>query len=435
MAKQAWRRGRIMLAGMLGVIALTMLTIWGCGGGGGSSYDTPSLSGPAPVATRTDTALVDAATLKGWLDAGLVNKAAGSERVVILEVSDVATPTYPTEHIPGAIYVNLGSDLTATRVEGPAEFGSMVAKGSQMDELIQRCGIDQNTTIVFTASVADLDGSRLWNLTRGYATFRYWGFPKERLKVLSGGNKAWKAASYPVTAVAPTITRSTYNVTPLNTNRVKADLRASLADMIAAVRAGNSLYIDGRSDGVPGTTTDLLEGSKYVVFEGAVTGGNGYAHTNLVDPATKLFKDPAVISADMTAKGIDLTKNTIYVLCRAGNIASVLFFYFDGYLYNDGSKNIVWYDGSWGQWGLMSDNAANGGKLPAGSAWATDSLSTPANYNALVPRTVVDITYRLDGSVSHATATANQIEDADKAYLSPVTSSGGGAGGGGGGGC
>lgn len=434
MAKQAWRRGRIMLAGMLGVIALTMLTIWGCGGGGGSSYDTPSLSGPAPVATRTDTGLVDAATLKGWLDAGLVNKAAGSERVVILEVTG-NTANYAAGHIPGAISVNLTGELMANRVEGPAEFGQMVATGAQMDALIQRCGIDQNTTIVFTTSEAEMNSNTLWNLTRGYTTFRYWGFPKDRLKVLNGGNKAWIAAGYGVTAVVPTITASTYCVTPLNTNRVKADLRASLADMIAAVRAGNSLYIDGRSDGVPGSTTDLLEGSKYVVFEGAVTGGNGYAYANLVDAATKLFKDPAVISADMTAKGIDLTKNTIYALCRAGNIASVLFFYFDGYLYNDGSKNIVWYDGSWGQWGLMSDNAANGGKLPAGSAWATDSLSTPANYNALVPRTVVDITYRLDGSVSHATATANQIEDADKAYLSPVTSSGGGAGGGGGGGC
>ncbi|ABB30774.1 Rhodanese domain protein [Geobacter metallireducens RCH3] len=445
MAKQAWRKGRIILSGMLGVVALAMLTLWGCGGGGGKSYDTPSLNGPAPVATKTATPLVDAVTLKGWLDAGLVNKAAGSERVVILEFSgsyvdtsvtpNVTKLRYNDGHIPGAIRVDLTAELMANRVEGPAEFAQMVASGAQMDALIKRCGIDENTTIVFTTSEAEMNSNTLWNITRPYTTFRYWGFPKERLKVLDGGNKAWVAAAYPMTTVAPTITASTYNVTPLNTNRVKANLRASLSEMIAAVNAGTGLIIDGRTDGVPGSTTDLVESSKYVVFEGRMTGGSGYSHVNLVDATTKKFKDPAVVAADMTTKGLDLTKNTIYAMCRAGNIASALFFYFDGILYNDGSKNVVWYDGSWGQWGLMSDNAAKGGKLPVGSAWATDSLTLPITYDADLGRTVVDITYRLDPTVSHATATANQIEDADKAYLSPVTSGGGGAGGGGGGGC
>ena len=446
MVNQAWKKGRILLTSMIGVLALTMLTLWGCGGGGGSSYDNPSLSGPAPVATKTATPLVEASDVKAWLDAGLVNKAPGSERVVILEVTG-NTANYTAGHIPGAISVSLTSELTANRVEGPAEFSQMVATGAQMDTLIKRCGIDENTTIVFTTSEAEMNSTSsttgaittpLWNMTRPYTTFRYWGFPKERLKVLNGGNKAWVAAAYPMTTVAPTITASTYNVTPLNTNRVKANLRASLSDMIAAVKAGTGLIIDGRSDGVPGGTTDLVEGTKYVVFEGQMNGGKGYNYVNLLDPTTRKFKDPAVVAADMTAKGLDLTKNTIYTMCRAGNIASALFFYFDGYLYNDGSKNIVWYDGSWGQWGLMSTVAtAKDGVLPAGSAWATDTdgLTLTRTYDADLGRSVVDITYRLDSTVSHATATANQIEDTDKAYLSPVTTSGGGTVGGGGGGC
>lgn len=445
MVNQAWKKGRILLASMIGVLALTMLTLWGCGGGGGSSYDTPSLNGPAPVATKTATPLVEASDVKAWLDEGLVNKAPGSERVVILEFSgsyvdtsvtpNVTKLRYNDGHIPGAIRVDLTAELMANRVEGPAEFAQMVASGAQMDALIKRCGIDENTTIVFTTSEAEMNSNTLWNMARPYTTFRYWGFPKERLKVLNGGNKAWVAATYPMTTVAPTITASTYNVTPLNTNRVKANLRASLSDMIAAVNAGTGLIIDGRSDGVPGATTDLVEGSKYVVFEGRMNGGKGYSYVNLVDATTKKFKDPAVVAADMATKGLDLSQNTIYAMCRAGNIASVLFFYFDGYLYNDGSKNVVWYDGSWGQWGLMSDNAAKGGVLPTGSAWATDSLTLPITYDADLARTVVDITYRLDSTVSHAAATANQIEDADKAYLSPITTSGGGTGGGGGGGC
>lgn len=426
MTQQVWKKGRIMLAGLFGIAMLTLVGLWGCGTSG---YDQPSA--PAAAATRTDTALVNAATVKGWLDAGLVNKPGNTERVVILEVS--TTTNYAAGHIPGAINVNLTGELMATRIEGPAEFGQMVATGAQMDELIQRCGIDENTTIVFTTSEAEMNSNTLWNMARGYTTFRYWGFPKERLKVLDGGNKAWKSATLPMSTIVPTITRSTYSVTPRNINRVQTNVRASLSDMIAAVRAGNALFIDGRSDGVPASTTDLLETGN-VVFEGAVLGGNGYAYGNVVDATTKTFKSADVIKAELAAKGIDLTKSTIYTLCRAGNIASVLFFVFDGYLYNDGSKNIVWYDGSWGQWGLMSDNAAKGGKLPAGSAWATDSLTTPITYNADVPRPVVDITYRLK-PVSHADTTANQIEDADKAYLSPITTSTGGSASGGGGGC
>jgi len=427
MAKQAWRKGRIMLAGMLGVLALTMLTLWGCGGGG---YDNPTSN---VVTTRTATALIQAEDLKRWMDAGLVNKDGGYDRVVILEVTTNAN-NYNTEHIPGAIMVNRATDLATQRVEGPALTGDLVADGKMMDTLIQRCGIDENTTIVFTTSEAEMNANNHYNLTRGYATFRYWGFPKERLKVLDGGNKAWKAL-YPstMTPVPPTIKTSTYCVTPNNTNRVRADLRATLAEMIAAVRAGTASndFIDGRSDGVPGSTPDIIETTKYVVFEGRVTGGRGYAYTNLVDATTKKFK-----SISDVATGLNLQKETTYAMCRSGNIATVLFFAIDGYAYYDGSKKVVWYDGSWGQWGLMSDNAAKGGKLPAGSAWATDTLTSPITYNVdLVGRSVVDITSRL-APVSHTERSANQTEDADKAYLSPVSTSGtGGNSGGGGGGC
>lgn len=429
MAKQAWKKGRILLASMIGVLALTMLTLWGCGGGGGSSYDNPASSA---VTTKTATALIDAGTLKGWIDAGLVNKTLGSyDRVVILEVTTNST-NYNTEHIPGAIMVNRSTDLAMQRVEGPALTGDLVADGKMMDTLIQRCGIDGNTTIVFTTSEAEMNANNHYNLTRGYATFRYWGFPKERLKVLDGGNKAWKAAGYSMTSVPPNIKTSTYCVTPNNTNRVRADLRATLAEMIAAVQAGTASndFIDGRSDGVPGSTSDIIDTTKQVVFEGRVLGGRGYAYTNLVDTTTKKFKPIADVIS-----GLNLQKETTYVMCRSGNIATVLFFAIDGYAYYDGSKKTVWYDGSWGQWGLMSDNAAKGGKLPAGSVWATDTLTAPITYSMDLGRTVVDITSRL-APVSHATLDANQTEDADKAYLSPVTTSGTGGGStGGGGGC
>ncbi|MBT0652074.1 selenite/tellurite reduction operon rhodanese-like protein ExtH [Geomobilimonas luticola] len=442
MTQQVWRKGRIMLAGLFGVAMLTLVGLWGCGTSG---YDNPSA---AAVTTQTPTALIQAADLKQWADAGLVNKAGGYDRVVLLEVS--TETNYNGAHIPGAQYVNLTNDLMENRYEGPMLAGQMVLSGAKMDALIQKLGIDANTTIVFTSSETEVGSP--WNLTRGYATFRYWGFPKNRLKVLDGGNKAWKAAGFAMTTEIPTITKSTYGVTPNNISRIRTDLRASLPEMIAAVTAGTSTndFIDGRatSPAVPGPTTDLIDGTKYVVFEGLVKGGRAYSYANLIDATTKQFKPIADIK---TGLNIPATATSVYAICRAGNIASALFFAIDGYAYYNevetGAMKAVWYDGSWGQWGLMSSSTANGGKLIAGSVWDTSLLTDSLTYNVgktvsisgtptvLTTTHIINYSTRLNNP-EPSLADGNQLEKADAAYRSPVTTStGGGATAGGGGGC
>lgn len=482
MVNQAWKKGQVVLAGACCAAALTLLAVGGCGT---SSYDEPRT-------TQTERALLDPVQLKQWMDDGLVNRQEGNDKVVILEVSG-SPAGYNAGHIPGAIFVNL-NELTANRVEGPAEFGSMVATGAQMDALIKRAGIDQNTTIVFTTSAADMDGNRLWMLTRGYTTFRYWGFPKERLKVLDGGNKSWPAAGRTLTTAVPVVAASNYGVTPAGVNRVRDDLRASLSEMMAAVQAGDKDFVDGRPS-VAGGTQDLYDTTRYVVFEGRLKNSNFngtstvpnsrvLAYTALVG-ADKRFKplNDFVDVNDVDADGnttetlpgvrelLNIQSDTAYTLCRAGNIASVLFFAIDGYAYHDGSKKAVWYDGSWGQWGLMAttDTLSRvrgvnaGGKLPVGSLWSTLALtdlqadvpgntttvSTSAAYNVdfvTSPltdpptfRQVIDITAPGAGLPSRLLpvappADANQIEEADKAYRSAISSTGG-AGASGGGGC
>ena len=325
----------------------------------------------------------------------------------------------------------------------------MVPSGTKTDALIQKLGIDANTTIVFTSSEAEVGSP--WNLTRGYATFRYWGFPKNRLKVLDGGNKAWKAAGYAMTTANPTISRSTYGVTPNNVIRVRSDLRASLSDMIAAVTAGTATndFIDGRatSPTVPGPTSDLIDTTtptKFVVFEGLVKGGRAYSYVNLIDATTKQFKSIADIK---TGLNIPASATSVYTICRAGNIASAMFFAIDGYAYYNevetGALKAVWYDGFWGQWGLLasSDKVGTsttnaGGKLIVGSVWDTTLLTDSLSYNidAVPVRSIVTYNTRLNNP-QPTLATGNQLEEADAAYRSPVTPSGGGTASTGGGGC
>jgi len=220
MAQQIWSKGRIVLTVVSAVLSLTLMIMWGC------CKNDSTVSGP--VATRTATALIDAPTLKSWVDAGLVNSKNG-EKGVFVDITETRD-YYDRGHIPGAVYVD-SAEIVQTRIEGPAASATMVADGSKMDALIQRCGIDKNTTIVFTASTFD----PVYNATRAYATFRYWGFPRERLKVLDGWDNGWKAA-YALTSVTPAITRSKYGVAQNGNNRLQAGLRVSLGEMIAAVR-------------------------------------------------------------------------------------------------------------------------------------------------------------------------------------------------------
>jgi 3-mercaptopyruvate sulfurtransferase SseA len=321
-----------------------------------------------------------------------------------------------------------------------------------MDALIQRCGIDKNTTVVFTASSFD----PVYNATRAYATFRYWGFAKERLKVLDGWDHGWKAV-YALTSVTPTITPSKYGVALNGKNRVQTGLRVSLGEMIAAVRnydATKYALIDARSiadkgayAGTPGTTLGVFSpnagtpavSADYVVFEGHMKNAKAVDYTSLYnkDNANRFFPaddgTATSLKSKFAAAGMDATK-TAYVYCRTGYMASAAFFALDGIL----GWNAVWYDGSWSQWGQMSASAANGGYLPPSAVWATDvpELSELAVYNlgktvSISGKPTVLTANYIEAlpvdpvSASLFTTTsdprANQIENEDAAYKSPAT--------------
>jgi 3-mercaptopyruvate sulfurtransferase SseA len=438
------------------------------------------------VTTKTTygNALVGADELKTWIDAGLVNKKGGYDRVVILDVTADASGSVPSAnkyytdgHIPGAQLISTGTAafMDETRAEGPLNLmGNMVCKGSQMDALIQKTGIDANTTIVLTTQ-----GTTVSNVTRPYATFRYWGFPKNRIKILYGGNVEW-LAKYPLNKDVPSITPSTYGVAQNGTTKVNTEMRASLGEMIGYVNG----IVAGNTDNVyildtirPTThitsTTDII-GDKltakddFTPFDGAMRGSYRYPGSGVVTSGLKFktadelkaaidvadYKDglnPAVVL------GLDnrTSAKTFIALCRAGNLASQAYFALDGIAYYDSSVDIKWYDGSYGQWNLMATTDATasntavpavtvsaGGKLKAGSIWDTTSLMYNLTWNVgrvisttdTAQRTIIDYTSRVY-TVEPTFEQGNQIETEDKAYRSTVINTSGGTVAAGGGGC
>ena len=408
-----------------------------------SKYDEP------PASLSPDV-LIEPSTLAAWIDAGYVNNS-GYNKVVIIEVNTVTSGVsgYNTSHIRGAVVLDR-TELLATRVEGLAPAVTMVCNGTKMDQIIKSFGIDQNTTIVFTTSDVTSGGGSILFASRGYFTFRYWGFPKEKLKMLNGYNKAF-TAEYPtyMTGDIPAIAPSTYSVK--NNPGLRPDLRASLGEMIQAVGAPTTQIVDVRTlnayNGAKKSTSGLFitaAPKDYAVFEGHITGAVNMPLTTsnvLVDSTNNnKFKTATDLNTLLTGAPYSLlSSKRTYVYCTFGFIGSELFVVLDAIL----NWPVEFYDGSWSQWGLYDDSVANGGKLPSGSAWKTIGLSTSTFYNdtVLAPETIADFTaaagYDADFVATYSSDTTspatNQIENEDAAYI--TTGSGGGGNGGGGGGC
>lgn len=297
---------------MVLVLSLISLSLNGCGSGGG--YDAPST-----IATLT--ALITAEVLKGWIDDGKVNSS-GYDRVVILDIN--SQTNYSAGHIPGAHFVN-SNDIYQNRKEGPAVDVNMVLDGPHMNALVQKYGIDKNTTVVFTGgsgSCGTATSGAVLSATRAYWMFRYWGFSKEKLKVLDGINCDYGKKFTMSTTATPAPTPSTYSVR--DNSMLRNDLRASLSEMadLADGKISSALPVDFRGPtgsyaGTAGSTTGVfgITGgpTDYTVFEGRVKGAKALLWSSMLDSANNYkFLSQSDLTSKLTAIGVDSTK-TAYV--------------------------------------------------------------------------------------------------------------------------
>ena len=426
--------------GLAGTLLSALLVLGGCGGSG----ETENGNYPDPTAsittTKTPNALIEAATLKQWIDEGKVNNTdpAYLDRVVVVTV---ATPAqYAAQHVPGAQLLNASGELLMSRLEGVGSITSMVLDGPTMDGLVKRLGIHSNTTIVFVAS----KGQNALNATRAYFTFRYWGFPKERLKVLNGGENGWENAAkaggwadaYALTTAAPTVTASTFSVRNLyvysGSSAANFGVRASIGDMLSVVDRINSGALAVDATGV--SILDVRGGNPSVYMQNA--GVDDYAQYTLTGTGnTSTFKPVNEIVARLATFGVTSSKAMTYVYCASGVRAASPFFVLDGIL----GWNVTMYDGSWNQWSSYASTATAN---KVATAWQTDvntaSTTKSRTFGAITTAgtaVVVDpVSNAMYSSVTDARA--NQILNEDKAYFSDggsATPSDGGGGGGPGG--
>ena len=423
---------------MLCVLSAALL-VWGCGGGGGGgdsdSYDTKSILSTTPIEGQTQNILIDAPTLKSWVDKGYVNNSSDYSKPSVVIIDRAAS------HIPGA---QKWGAVGVERYEGPILSGNMVLDGATMDAAMQAFGVTEDTTIVFS------DGAQ-----RVYFLFMYWGFPADQLKVLNGGNAAWAAYGYDeLTSEVPDVEPSDLCVSSLG--GVRDELRASLSEAIVGVRdAELTPYITySNTSNVTAETIKetIRDSSRYVIFQGIMDGAvednfvlglSKLANINGTDVSVYLDADEMEEFLEV-GLGVDLAK-PIMTYCRAGNLASMGFTPLYAVLGNE--VDIMMYDGSWSQWGsltLQTEPPYVPGPqfaLPQGyEDWATEGLTNPIYYNYNSTTLLSEPDFDTTGvPYSPEDAGANTIEIEDEQYYENAQSSDDGgapvAGGGIDGGC
>lgn len=414
MSEMIVRKSRVMLFALLGLVAVAALTMWGCGTDG---YTDPNAS---VTTTKTATALIEPATLKQWVDEGKLNSTdpAARDRVVVVTVATAAQ--YGTQHIPGAVLLKSDTELNMTRLEGVTATPTMVMDGPTIDALIARMGIDENTTIVFAAS----KGQNALQPARAYFTFRYWGFPKERLKILNGGENGWETAaaagtwpaSYALTATAPTVAPSTFSVKNLyKGSTANFALRTSIGEMIQVVDKvnGGTLTV-----GPTGNTSILDERGGNPAVYIANAGVDDFAQYAVAGAGnTSTYKDAATLAARLQTFNAGANKMN-YVYCLSGVRASSVFFVLDGIL----GWPVTLYDGSWQQWAAYTSLAPAANLVAA--PWRTNVVSPGTAINrtfndVALPNPGAGLTLDPIANAMYGIADprANQMLNEDKAYF------------------
>lgn len=456
MLEKMMKKSRVRLITLLGVAAMA-LTMWGCGTDG---YNDPQAAADAELAaivtTTSAPAIIDAPTLKSWVDQGKLNAAPGSlmsrDRVALVSVTTLKNYTTASKlHIPNAGLFDSGTELYATREEALGPVGSMVPTGAQMDTVIRKLGIDDCTTVVLTMpKKSGTDASAHYQLSRAYFTFRYWGFDRNRIKILNGGDEAWEAAGFTaLTKTTPTITPSSYTVAR-NAAGLKDVLRFSITEIMGLVDAliadpnqlNNWQMIEARGDG---TTTYLKNALRTAATDASGVDALMFVTDRVVagdTTSSRLYPSKEVLLQRMNTlalnnSGVDAflspTKKTV-AMCGSAISATPSFVLFDAVL-GVPEGNIVLYDGSSSQWTGYSaaritaaNPTATAGQI---EAWAFDSRVVGTGLtgtNTLLTNFAL---------YAPSNPLMNQIEEFDKAYMTPAAGSttGGAVAGSAGGGC
>ncbi|MCA3739404.1 3-mercaptopyruvate sulfurtransferase [Phenylobacterium sp.] len=239
------------------------------------------------------------------------------------------------ERIPRAVFFDIDA-ISDTSVDLPHMLPSPAAFADSAKTL----GLTPDVDIVVYDSFGIRSAARVW------WTLRVMGM--ERVRVLDGGLRVWKAAGLPLETLAPNPPRQGIAAVRFDPARLR-----DRKDVAAALAKGSAQVVDARSalrfrgeapEPRPGLRSGHMPGARNLPFD------------QLLTPEGQL-KSVAALSEVFREAGVDLAR-PIIATCGSGVTASVLALALEVL----GSPAAV-YDGSWAEWGREG-----GGDIATGGA-------------------------------------------------------------------
>jgi len=278
----------------------------------------------------TDYANPDALVDVAWLAAHLDDPS-----VKTLDSSWHLPPTgrdgrseYNAAHIPGAGYF----DIDATS-DTASPLPHMLPSPEAFADAVGGLGIGNGDHVI----VYDAEG--LFSAPRVWWMFRVFGH--DRVSLLSGGFRAWRAAGQSVSAATPSPAPARFEAA------FRPRMVRSLADVQATIDSGAEQVIDARAaDRFAGTTPEFRPG----VRAGHIPGSTNLPFQQLTEPATGTFLPAAELEIALASAGVDPAKPVV-TSCGSGVTACILGLG----LHLTGRDDWAVYDGSWTEWGSHPD--------------------------------------------------------------------------------
>ena len=230
---------------------------------------------------------------------------------------------YQAGHIPGAVYLDIDTDLSGPRGQGPGRHPLPSAEA--FAAMAARTGIDATTHVVAYDSVGGGYAARVWWL------LRY--FSHAHVSLLDGGWQVWQAAGLPEEQATPTIRPTSFTAKPQPAMVVDAarmeQLRQQPGTLLIDARAperyqGLTEPVDARAGHIPGARSAPFTAN-------LSQAGQMLTPSQLRERFDALGADQATQLVSYCGSGVTAAHN-VFALELAGYPAAVL------------------YEGSWSDW-------------------------------------------------------------------------------------